>query len=96
MICAACHLTRDASDLIAFWPIGHPEARRYVCRPTSPSTAPGPESCFSRVVGPIYVHAIALAVPFAKPDVGDRRWIRPGTSTWAGLLAMAGVHGAVA
>lgn len=96
MICAACHLTRDASDLIAFWPIGHPEARRFVCRPTSPSNAPGSESCFSQVVGPGAVDAIALAAPVAALDAGDRQWIRPTTPAWFGLLAMAGVRGAVA
>jgi hypothetical protein len=95
MICAACHLTRDASDLIAFWPIGHPEARRYVCRPTSPSNSPGSESCFSRVVGPINVHCIELAAPLVAPASTDR-WIRPTTPAWFGLLAMAGVRGAVA
>jgi hypothetical protein len=97
MICAACHLTRDASDLIAFWPIGHPEARRYVCRPSCPSSAPGSESCFSRVVGPGNVDAIALASPVAPLDADrERAWIRPATPAWGGLLAMAGVRGAVA
>jgi hypothetical protein len=97
MICAACHLTRDASDLIAFWPIGIPEARRYVCRPTCPSGALAAESCFSRMVRPANVHAIALAIPFAERDPGlDHQWVRPGTSAWADLLAMAGVRGAVA
>jgi hypothetical protein len=96
MICAACHLTRDASDLIAFWPIGHPEARRFVCRPSCPSSAPGSESCFSRVVGPGNVHAISLAAPLEQCDPGDRRWIQPATPAWSSLLAMAGVRGAVA
>jgi hypothetical protein len=95
MICAACHLTRDASDLIAFWPIGHPEARRCVCRPTSPSNSPGSESCFSQVVGPAAVDAIALAAPRVAPAPVDR-WIRPATPAWFGLLSMAGVKGAVA
>ena len=97
MICAACYLTRDASDLIAFWPIGYPEARRFVCRPSCPSSAPGSESCFSRVVGPVNVHRIELAAPIAPPDPSQgRRWIVPATPAWVGLLAMAGVRGAVA
>jgi hypothetical protein len=97
MICAACHLTRDASDLIAFWPIGNPEARRFVCRPSCPSSAPGSESCFSRVVGPVNVHAIALASPTAELDPGQgRHWIAPATPAWSSLLAIAGVRGAVA
>jgi hypothetical protein len=92
MICAACHLTRDASDLIAFWPIGHPEARRFVCRPSCPSSAPGSESCFSQVVGPGNVHAISLAAPV--PSLPAH--IVPGTPAWFGLLSMLGVRGAVA
>lgn len=97
MICTACHLTRDASDLIAFWPIGNPEARRFVCRPSCPSSAPGGESCFSRVVGPINVHCIELATPIVPPDPSlARRWIVPETPAWFSLLSMAGVRGAVA
>lgn len=92
MICAACLVTRDASDLIAFWPIGYPGKRRYVCRPTCPSGAPGPESCFSRVVGPGNVHLIELAAP----PLSVAHPIRPGTPAWGGLLAMAGGKGAVA
>lgn len=95
MICSACHLTRAASDLIAFWPIGYPGKRRYVCRPTCPSGSPASESCFSRVVGPGNVHSIELAAPVAPVDPGHR-WIVPGTPAWFGLLSMAGVRGAVA
>ena len=96
MICSACHMTRDASDLIAFWPIGHPEARRYVCRPTCPSSRVASGPCFTQVVGPGAVDAIALAAPVAALDAGDRQWIRPATPAWFGLLSMAGVKGAVA
>ena len=91
MICAACHVTRDASDLIAFWPIGRPEARRYVCRPTSPTERRGP--CFYQVVGTATVHEIELAAfgatrlapPASKPIV-------PFTPAWFGLLNEAGVR----
>ena len=97
MICAACHLTRDASDLIAFWPIRHPEARRFVCRPTCPSGANANESCFSRVVGPVNVHGIEPAAPCTPLDPRQaRQWIRPATPAWLSLLATAGVRGAVA
>jgi hypothetical protein len=95
MICSACHLTRAASDLIAFWPIGSPGKRRYVCRPTCPSGSPASESCFSRVVGPGNVHLIELAAPVA-PLSADRQWIRPETPAWFGLLSAAGVRGATA
>jgi hypothetical protein len=96
MICAACHLTRDASDLIAFWPIGHLEAGRYVCRPTCPSNRAAAGPCFSQAVRAANVHAIALVVPFLELDPsGGRHWIAPGTSAWGALLAAAGVRGAV-
>jgi len=96
MICSACHMTRDASDLIAFWPIGHPEARRFVCRPTCPSSRVASGPCFTQAVRPVNVHEIALALPVAPPSGADRAWIRPSTEAWARLLATAGVRGAVA
>jgi hypothetical protein len=90
MICAACRQTRDLEDLIVFWPIGRPEARRFVCRPTC-GRQPGP--CFYQVVGPITVHTIALAAPGAtRLAPRESQPIVPTTPEWFGLLREAGVR----
>ena len=89
MICAACRITRRLSDLLAFWPIGRPGERRFVCRPTCPS----PEartSCFGAVVAPANMHAIALAEPGAPMEL--TRPVRPDTLAWWRLLSEAGVR----
>ena len=91
MICAACRITRRLSDLLAFWPIGRPGERRFVCRPTSPS----PEAripCFGAAVGPANVHAIALAEPAVPFEAVSERPVRPGTRAWTRLLSEAGVY----
>lgn len=92
MICAACRHTRDVEDLIVFWPIGAPERRRFVCRPTCPTNrAAGP--CFYQVVGPVDVHTIELAAPLAaRPALAVRQPIVPLTPEWSSLLAQAGVR----
>lgn len=91
MVCAACRVIRDPADLLVFWPIGQPEARRFVCRPTRPAPDVfGP--CFHRVVGPVNVHDIALA-----EDADVTRVvlpIRPFTPAWQGLMREAGVRAA--
>ena len=66
MFCAACGLARDPSDLIAYWPVGRPAARRFVCRPTKPSPRTS-ESCFRVVVGPATVHEISFAHAALEP-----------------------------
>lgn len=90
MLCAACGLLRDPGDLLAFWPVGYPGKRRYVCRPTRPSDqADGP--CFTRAVGPVTVHTIELAAA-AEPVVLEP--IRPFSPAWFGLMREAGVRAA--
>lgn len=92
MICAACRLLRDPADLLAFWPLGQPEARRFVCRPTCAARdAYGP--CFHRVVGPMNVHGIALAAS-AAAIAAPRLPIVPFTPAWFGLMREAGVRAA--
>jgi len=92
VICSACHLTRDASDLIAFWPIGRPEARRFVCRPTCPSARmPGP--CFGQIVGPASLHRIELVVPSSDLATATAHApVLPNTAAWRALMASAGVR----
>ena len=60
MICAACGLIRDPADLVAFWPVGRPDERRFVCRVTRPSPV-SIESCFRAMVGPASIHEIGPA-----------------------------------
>jgi hypothetical protein len=62
VICAACGLTRDPADLLAYWPRGEPERRHYVCRVTRPSPAAA-ESCFRKVVRSILLDEIGPAAP---------------------------------
>ncbi len=62
MYCAACGVTREPTDLVAFWPVGRPELRRYVCRVTRPSPVTT-EGCFRVMVGPRNVHEIGPASP---------------------------------
>lgn len=94
MICAACRIIRDPADLLAFWPLGQPEARRFVCRPTCAARDTyGP--CFHRVVGPMNVHAIALAAPQAPAsEAAARVPVLPFTPAWFGLMREAGVRAA--
>jgi hypothetical protein len=91
VICAACRQTRELADLMAFWPIGRPEQRRYVCRPTCPTgRAAGP--CFYQVVGTATVHDIELAARSAAFVLPAREPVVPRTSAWAQLLQQAGVR----
>lgn len=95
MICSACHVTRDVSDLIAYWPVGRPEARRFVCRPTCGTERRGP--CFYQVVGTASIHTIALAAPGAtRLAPRESQPIVPFTAPWFDLLRDAGVRGAIA
>jgi hypothetical protein len=96
MICTACRATRDLEDLIVFWPINRPEARRFVCRPTCPNGRPaGP--CFYQVVGPTNVHTIALAAPgVTRLAPRESQPVVPFTPDWFRLMNEAGVRGAVA
>lgn len=71
MICAACGVARDPADLLAFWPIGRPALRRFVCRPTRPSPKAF-DACFRRVVRTSDLDAIGLATRAAGGPV------RPG------------------
>lgn len=91
MICVACRLLRDPADLLAFWPVGRDGERRHVCRPTRPTGPLVGGPCFGRAVGPVSVHAIALAAPAAALVV-ER--IRPWTPAWWGLMREAGVRAA--
>ncbi len=68
MICAACGLDRDPDDLIAFWPVGDPGLRRYVCRSTRPSpVASAP--CFRAVIRSRFTHEIGPAFATGGPVV---------------------------
>lgn len=92
MICSACRRARPDDELLAFWPVGDPDRRRHVCRPSLGLSGPigGRGSCFATVVGPSHQHAIALAaapVPFRYV-----RPVRPGTPAWDRLLGEAGVR----
>jgi hypothetical protein len=88
VICAACGLTRAPSDLLVFWPVGRPEVRRYACRPTRPGSEFG-APCFSAVVGPVSVHAIAFV---ELPEPIAVQPVRPATLAWFGLMREAGVR----
>ncbi len=71
--CAACGFTREPESLIAYWPVGAPERKRYVCRPddfyddrdektreiTRSGHRPFPDPCFRRVVMSVATHTIA-------------------------------------
>ena len=59
MICAACGRRRPLTELLAFWPVGNPDRRRHVCRPSVPQLDPAP--CFRAVVGSQRIHAIGPA-----------------------------------
>lgn len=94
MTCAACRLTRDAVDLIAFWPVADSTRVRYACRPTRPANEehPGPP-CFGAVVEGAAVHAIAFASSqAARAPLVEA--VRPWTPAWFGLMREAGVRAA--
>jgi len=57
--CWACGAARQLVELIAFWPIGRPAERHFVCRPTL--DRPNASMCFREGVGPAAIHAIAPA-----------------------------------
>jgi hypothetical protein len=94
MPCSACHRARPLDELLAFWPVGDPDRRRHVCRPSL--SLPGPDGarggCFSAVVGLASKQAIALAAPAAPPELV--RPVRPDTAGWFRLLSEAGVRAA--
>jgi hypothetical protein len=92
VICAACRRARPDDELLAFWPVGDPDRRRHVCRPSLnlPGPAGGRGSCFSTVVGTAAVHAIALVVAAAPPAL--ERPIRPWSTSWFRILGEAGVR----
>jgi hypothetical protein len=92
MICAACGFSRDPHDLLAFWPVGSSDRRRFVCRPTRPASESMP-SCFARAVGTRDIHAIAL-VTDPRPVLRELTRIRPNTDAWDGLLRECGVRAA--
>lgn len=94
MICAACRLTRDPADLLVFWPVGQPGIRRFVCRPTRLSPAGGVGPCFGKAVGPVNVHAIALAAAAAAVVPAWPTPVRPWTPGWFSLMREAGVRAA--
>lgn len=66
MICAACGLARPADDLLAFWPVGRPSERSFVCRVTHPSPA-RLDSCFRAVVKSVRIHEIGPALQVGGP-----------------------------
>jgi hypothetical protein len=57
--CWACGTARLLTDLLAFWPIGRPAERHYVCRPTL--DRPNASRCFRDAVATADVHAIGVA-----------------------------------
>jgi hypothetical protein len=94
VLCAACRRARPDDELLVFWPVGDPDRRRYVCRPSLnlPGPAGGRGSCFSSVVGIASVHAIALVVPCAPLELA--RPVRPDSLAWFRLMGEAGVRAA--
>ena len=94
MFCAACRRARPDDELLAYWPVGNPDRRRHVCRPSLnlPGPVGGRGSCFSSVVAVASVHAIELVAP-CEPLVINRP-VRPGTAAWSRLMAEAGVRAA--
>ncbi len=50
--CAACRVARDAAEMLAFWPVGRPDQRKFVCRPSSNGV------CFRKTVATADAHAI--------------------------------------
>lgn len=95
MICSACRLMRSAADVLAFWPVGNLDRRRFVCRPTAPTSGylPLGGPCFAAAVGPASMHSIALAVESPVLQV-VRGNVRPSTTAWAGLMRECGVRAA--
>lgn len=59
-ICASCGRIRRLGELIAFWPIGEPGRRSFVCRPSDP--LPPFMTCFRDTVGTIDEHQVGPAV----------------------------------
>ena len=92
MLCAACRRARPADELLAYWPVGDPDRRRHVCRPTL--NLPGPDggrgSCFAAAVGIAAKYAIALAAAAVPLELV--RPVRPDTLGWFRLLSEAGVR----
>ena len=68
-ICAACQLTRSLDDLLAFWPVGDPAQRRFVCRVTRPSPV-ATESCFRQGGRSRFTPASGPALAAGGPVVG--------------------------
>lgn len=59
--CAGCQAERPLEDLIAFWPVGKPAERRYVCRPIGGVAEKHGADCFRRMVATADIHVIARA-----------------------------------
>lgn len=74
--CVHCRTARDPSAVVSFWPVGRPEDRRFVCRPSVNGGI-----CFRATVGPAHVHAIASA-----PESDAQRFDEGGTdyAAWRG------------
>lgn len=66
-ICANCGQVRPLESLLAFWPIGEPGRRQFVCRPLDP--AGGFMSCFRDAVSTIDEHEIRLATDIERPVI---------------------------
>lgn len=58
-ICANCGQRRPFDELLAFWPVGSPDRRQYVCRPSMP--VGGFVGCFRDAVGTVEEHVVAEA-----------------------------------
>ena len=70
-ICVHCQTARDPVDVVAHWPVGRPEARLFVCRPSINGGI-----CFRATVGPAHVHAIA-----STPEADAQRFDEAGEPT---------------
>jgi hypothetical protein len=94
VLCAACRRARPDDELLAFWPVGDPDRRRHVCRPSLglPGPVGGRGSCFSTVVGLASVHAISLVTPGCPGALPAP--VRPDTLAWRQLMDAAGVRAA--